>query len=448
LLKCGAIDLDLEEILSWAAAAIFRNLETMFQALPLRFRAVLFDRFFKVGTLLFVATMISHVFNFLFQVTMGRMLTPADYGTMNALLSTFLIAAILFTTIAMVVTRQASTFKAHGQLENIRSLLHWTYKGLYGVGLPAVLIFSLLSPAVKQFLHMDSTLPIILLGVVIVLSASFPVNLAFLGGLQHFGALAVASGSLGPLRYLLCVLCVLLGLGISGVFIGHILCYLGLFLISYWPIRRALAHVSASSRTSHHLFSRAYPELLANLAFALMSQFDLVLVKHLFPPETVGTYAVAAILGRAVMYLPSGLVLALFPMVAENHVLNRNLTAILRKALVYTLLLCGCGTLVYWLFPDFILRVLFDGKYLEAAPLLAYYGIVMLPLALLMITMNFHIARGHNGVWVVIALGVTLEMISILLWHENLRQILGAVFAGGIVALLLSLWPVVRKRRP
>jgi O-antigen/teichoic acid export membrane protein len=187
---------------------------------------------------------------------------------------------------------------------------------------------------------------------------------------------------------------------------------------------------------------------LANLAFALMTQFDLVLVKHLFPPETVGTYAVAAILGRAVMYLPSGLVLALFPLVAENHVLNRNLTAVLWKALVYTLLLCGCGTLVYWLFPHFVLRVLFDGKYLEAAPLLAYYGIVMLPLALLMITMNFHIARGHNGVWVVITVGVTLEMISILLWHENLRQILRAVFAGGIAALLLSLWPVVRNRRP
>ena len=430
--------------MSWAAASIIRNVETMLQAVPLRFRAILVDRFFKVGTLLFVATMISHVFNFLFQVTMGRMLSPADYGTMNALLSTFLIAAILFASISMVVTRQSSTFKAQGQLENIRSLLQRTYRRLYGVGLPALLVFSLLSPAVREFLHMDSTIPIILLGAAIVLSASFPLNLAFLGGLQNFGALAVASGSLGPLRYLLCVLCVVLGLGISGVFIGHILCYLGLFFISYWPIRRALGHVGVSPNPPHHLFLRAYPELLANLAFALMTQFDLVLVKHLFPSETVGTYAVAAILGRAVMYLPSGLVLALFPMVAENHVLKRNLTGVLWKALAYTFLLCGFGTLVYLLFPDFILRVLFDGKYLEAAPLLAYYGVVMLPLALLLITMNFHIARGHSGVWVVIALGVTLEIVSIFFWHETLRQILGAVFAGGIAALLLSLWPVVR----
>jgi hypothetical protein len=40
------------EALRWAAAGLFRNLETMFLALPPRFRAMMVDRFFKVGTLL------------------------------------------------------------------------------------------------------------------------------------------------------------------------------------------------------------------------------------------------------------------------------------------------------------------------------------------------------------------------------------------------------------
>jgi len=430
--------------LSRPATTIFRDLDTFVQAISVRLGTVGVDRFLRVGTLLFVATMFTNILNFLFQVTMGRMLIPADYGTMNALLSTFMIAAIPFTTISMVLTRQVSLFKAQGQLAGIRGLFQWTYRRLVAVGLPALVVFLLLTPVLRGFLQMKTTVPIILMGVVILLSVSFPVNLAFLGGLQHFVSMAITSGSLGPLKYSLCVLFVVLGLGINGVFLGHILCYVGLFVISYWPISRALRHVGLPEEKPRRLFSRAYPELLANLAFAFMTQFDLVLVKHLFPAEAVGTYAVAAVFGRAVMYLPGGLVLALFPMVAENHALKKNQTRMAWKALGYTLMLSGCGTFLYWRFPEAILDLLFGGKYPKAAPLLAYYGVAMLPMALLLITMNFHIARGHGRIWVVIALGAVVEVLAILLCHQNLGQILTAVFTGGSVALVASIWPLLR----
>jgi O-antigen/teichoic acid export membrane protein len=436
-----------EAFLTRGAEAILKNLGLVRQAVPLWLKPMLVDRFLRVGTLLFLATLISNFLNFLFQVTMGRMLTPADYGTMNALLSTFMIAAIPFTTVSMILTRQASFYKAQGQLAGVRGLFQWTYRRVLAVGLPALAVFLLLAPVLRGFLQMETTVPIILLGFVLFLSVSFPVNLAFLGGLQRFVSMAITSGCLGPLKYSLCVLFVVLGLGINGVFLGHILCYAGLFLISYWPISRALRHVGPLQEKPQRLFIRAYPELVANLAFAFMTQFDLVLVKHLFPAEAVGTYAVAAVFGRAVMYLPSGLVLALFPMVAENHALNKNQTNMLWKAFAYTLVLSGCGTLLYWLFPEPILKLLFNGKYLEAAPLLTYYGIAMLPMALLLIVMNFHIARGHGRIWLVIALGVFVEVLAISVWHENLQQILRAVFAGGTAALLLSLWPVVRELR-
>ncbi len=430
-----------------AAVAIFKSLETRLQASPLWLRTMLLDRFFRIGTLLFLATVISNFVNLLFQVTMGRMLIPADYGTMNALLSVFMIAAIPFNAISMVLTRQASFHRARGEFASIRRLFHWTYRRVGIVGLPTLAVFILLSPAVRQFFQIDTTTPVILLGLVIFLAISFPVNLAFLGGLQHFVAMAIASGSLGPLKYTLSVFFVVVGLGINGVFIGHIFCFLGLFLISYWPLQRALSRMTGSTEKPRRVFATAYPELLANLAFALMTQFDLVLVKHLFSSDLVGTYAVAAVFGRAVMYLPAGLILALFPMVAENYALNRDQTNILWKALAYTLVFSGCGTLLYWLFPEIVLGVLFPGKYIEATHLLALYGVAMLPMALLLITMNFHIARGHRGVWLSITVGVAVEISAMLLWHSNLTQILGALLAGGITSLVLSVWPVVREFR-
>jgi O-antigen/teichoic acid export membrane protein len=189
--------------LTRAAAAIFKNLETRLQTGPCWLRNMLLDRFFQIGTLLFLATLASNLLSFLFQVTMGRMLTPADYGTMNALLSTFMIAAIPFTTISMVLTREVSFHRAKGQLASVRRLFYWTYKRVGTVGLPALAVFLLLSPAVRQFLRIDTTTPVILLGAVIFLAVSFPVNLAFLGGLQNFVPMRVTRpAEVRPLRAL------------------------------------------------------------------------------------------------------------------------------------------------------------------------------------------------------------------------------------------------------
>jgi hypothetical protein len=43
-----------------------------------------------------------------------------------------------------------------------------------------------------------------------------------------------------------------------------------------------------------------------------------------------------------------------------------------------------------------------------------------------------------------IALGAIVEVLAILLWHQNLGQILKAVFTGGSVALVASIWPLLR----
>ncbi len=410
-------------------------------------KAILRDRFFKVGTLLFVATMVTHLFNFLFQVTMGRMLSPSDYGTLNALLSILMIAAIPFTTFMMVLARESSFLKAREDLNGIRCLFRWSYRRLYGIGVPIFLLFVLAAPLCRKLLQMDSIVPIVLMGLVILLSMSFPVNLAFLQGLQRFLPMALASGSLGPIKYFFCVLFVVLGFGVTGVFAGHILLYLALFLLSVWPIRQALRGVAGPTQVFQGLFARAGPEFSANLAFAFMTQFDLVLVKHLFSSQTAGIYAIAAVFGRAVMYLPASLVLALFPMVAERHALRQNPKPYLWKALSYTLLLSGTGTLIYWLFPHHILAILFDSKYLEAASLLGLYGIAMLPMALLLVLINFYIARGKNVVWLLCTSGAVIETLLICLRHAQLRQVLEAVFIGGVVSLLFCLYPVLRGER-
>jgi len=107
------------------------------------------------------------------------------------------------------------------------------------------------------------------------------------------------------------------------------------------------------------LLSYAIPVFLANVCFAILTQVDLILVRHYFPPTEVGIYASAAVLGRAIMYMPASLILALFPMVAEAHTRNQKSYHLLVKASAYTVVLAGSGTLLYILFPRFIMGLLF-----------------------------------------------------------------------------------------
>lgn len=408
-------------------------------------RCILRDRFFKIGTLLVVAGLITNLFNFLFQVTMGRMLDPTEYGTLNALLSLLMITIIPFSTIMMMLARQTSIYKVGQDLPSIRSLFDVSYRRLYGIGTAIFLVFLVVAPLVTSFLQLGTVTPVILLGLVSLLSMSYPINLAFLQGLQAFGFLALASGALGPLRYGFCVLLVLLGRGVDGVLFGLILCYLALFGLSIWPIYGVLRNVTVRDRIAPPSLARAFPEFMANLCFAFMTQFDLVIVKHLFKPDLTGTYAVAAVLGRAVMYLPVSLVLALFPMVTESHTLNRDPRPFLWKALSYTLLLSGTGALLCWLFPDLILGFLFGQKYLDASPLLRLYGMAMLPLALVLVLMNFVIAQGRTRIWLLLSLGAASEMGMILLLHSDLMHILVAVFVGGTFSLALCMYAAVRS---
>ena len=74
--------------------------------MALSLRSLCSDKLIKSSSLLFVAAQVSNVFNYAFQIVMGRMLTPKEYGLMNALLALF--AFTLLTQADMVLVSRFS----------------------------------------------------------------------------------------------------------------------------------------------------------------------------------------------------------------------------------------------------------------------------------------------------------------------------------------------------
>jgi O-antigen/teichoic acid export membrane protein len=187
---------------------------------------------------------------------------------------------------------------------------------------------------------------------------------------------------------------------------------------------------------------------MANIAFSAMTQLDMVLVKHLFPADQASIYYAASILGKAILYLPGGIVLALFPLVASNDAKGQASGHMLIQAAGFSGLICFLVASIYWFFGDWIILQFYGAKYEGAGDLLRLYGFAMLPMALVMVAEYFLIAKGRVlFAWLFLAIA-PLQILAIYTWHEQLWMIVAAIAAfGSVLAVMgyLFLWREFRN---
>jgi len=402
-----------------------------------RIRSFMSDRLVQASSWLFVAFMVTNVFSYGFQVAMGRLLSAKEYGFLNSLVAVFVVLSVPIATLLMVVARKAAEYAAKEDFTSIRSLFGLAHRRILSAGLLGLAAFILGAGYLRDYLHSPSITPIILLGLCAFAALAVPINTALLQGLQDYRWYGINSGLGGPLKFAFCVLLVLAGLGVNGVLLGLMLTNITLWLTTYLPMRKHLLRGQAGADSVHQLsLAHMLPVFLANLAFTVITQADMILVVRFFSAQDAGMYAAAAILGRSVMYIPGAFVQALFPMVSEHKALNLDSRHLLFKSLAATLSLSGFGAALFFLFPGWIIQVFFSARYLDAAPVLRYFGLAMLPMGLLMVIMNYAIAKGERLLSYVLIIGAALEILLIYRFHESLLQVVFIMMALGLFLVL------------
>ncbi len=401
-------------------------------------KRLLKDDFLKSSTLLFAGIMLGNVFNYLFQISMGRLLSVQTYGEMNALLSTMMILGIPFMTITNYIARNVSHYNALGHNRQVNELIIKNYRNVFVVGLIIMIIGVGLANSVREYIRITSVMPILLLFFCVFVSISIPLNTGVLQGLHRFKMLAFLAGGSGVIKCAICVVFVLAGLGLNGIMFGLILTVLCVGYISFRPIRR---HLMAGRETLKQgigdTVSLVVPIFLANLSFAIITQADMIMVKHFFASQEAGLYSSAAIIGKVVMYLPGAIVIALFPMVASNKAKNEGTLHLLLKAILITMLLSGGGAIVIYLFPDIIISAFFGERYVPATRILGFFAIAMLPGAIIMVVMNYNLAKGKKVFAYLMPVCAVLEIGGIICFHDQLMSVLKVIFYTGLLCVVM-----------
>jgi len=391
-----------------------------------------------------------NLFNYLFQMALGRSLTPADFGGFNALNSTMVIFAAPLAIVPLVMARFTARFSMHG-MGQVRSLLTKALKCSFVCAVIAYGLGCLLIPFLKSFLHIETNLPILLMFCVMALSFILPVPWGMLQGLQRFLGFGLAGASNALFRFLTVFVWVgFMGFGVNGALLCSISGSLAAIVVSLIFLKDVFPHKPEPlpGGLGKEVGTYSAGMLVSSVIVMALGNLDLILVRHYCSAEGAGLYATGAILGRIAFYLPSVLMSVLFTEAVNAKEAGESGHKSLWISMGMTALLGGGFAIVCAFFSGFVVKILFGAQYVEAGPLLAVISGAMALLSVANILFVYFQARSEFGfVWIQAA-GVGLFILLTAFHHETPMTVAWLLFFCIAFILLGTFgWFFLRERR-
>jgi O-antigen/teichoic acid export membrane protein len=364
-----------------------------------------------------------------------------EYGLFVALMALLMVFGAPTTTLMMLISRAVSTYRTRQDDGSIRHLYHLTYRFFVIPAAIFFVIYFLLVEEIQHYLWSSGSTQIVLVGMLAILIVPQAINSAFLQGLQNFKWLSISGVLVVLLKTVGAVVLVSFGYGISGALGGAILGALVIWLITYGVLYRPLSKGREIPNQARRLsFGSVLPVFIANTALVSMTQLDVPLVKYYFTTQEAGYYAAAAVLGKAVVYMTGGIVMALFPMAAEYQSKGKRDASLLLNAVGLTVLLCGMLALFYFLCGEWLIVLLYGEDYRSAGHVLTYFGFAIFPMTLVMVGTYYLIAKKRRLFAYLVAIIALLQVTAIHFFHDSLLMILSVIgISGSFLLLIISI---------
>jgi O-antigen/teichoic acid export membrane protein len=447
------------------------------------------------GLVLFVCLNIANVSNYLYQVVMGRALGVGSYGLLGSvvqLVNVITISSLALQTASAKAIASAGDRRvplAHAWEDPLtRAAVRW------GVGV--TIVFVVAAPLIALFLHSGVGPPLVLAAVVIP-AALLGIAQGRLQGLNALHAFAVLALVIAFLRLILGPVAVAvihafsvgtaqmpgsghplgrcppipaqlaaaqIHAGIGGYGLGRCGAATAMDLgrLATWALAAAAGDDVAVTGAGMALViaggvgavwalritRRAGPVdvtmarrdlgrgAVAFVMFWLMASADIVVARHFLSAHAAGQYAAASVLGKAVIWLPSAIAIAIFPRVAKHRAEEgtgeSSTRRILLQGLVLTSILAVVAVGGLLLLGPTVIPVFFGPSYHSAATFAWKIGVACIPFALANLLIYYHLAVGEARLLTAIVVGVVAETVAIVFLHNNTSEIAAALGIGGL----------------
>ncbi len=389
---------------------------------------------FRDGLTMIAATFIAGTLDYLFNIVSGRMLRPAEFGVLIAVIALLQIAVHLTNVIRNVtahytaeVSASANITGAVGQL--FKRIWSWAWRW----GLVAMVVMALASPLLARLLQLDSILPVLAAGFSLLLLFLRPVTDGTLQGLQRFGGLGSVQVLQALLRLLIAASLILLGLQAFGALLALPLASSVALILALLLLRPSLRNAGKGEKAQQLSLAYSVQTLAGLLAFALLVNMDAILVKAAFDPQTAGNYAPIVTLGKINAFISFAIALVLFPKATQRQMAGRDTKPILSIALLAVIIPGFILTGIYFMIPGDLIDFLFGQAYQDPGLILGLVGLATTFYGALYIWLSYGLSLERSAiVYVMVAIAI-FQAVGFLFFHATLLSIATVMLVTSII---------------
>ncbi|MFX1285678.1 MAG: oligosaccharide flippase family protein [Promethearchaeota archaeon] len=379
---------------------------------------------------------------FLYQIVMGRLLSPSEFGLLSALLSILAILTIPYKSITIVAAKKSSLIALNKTLGAIKSLfiniLRFIFPFFIGIGL-LLLIFS---PFIATTLKFETEILIFITVSYVFSTVINPVIEGIFQGMENTNRLGFSLLLFPGIRLVIGLLLVLYGFGVVGAIWGIIIAgfctpiLLLVFVSPYFYTNREDFPVNID-------FQVIFPVLITDIGFILFFNLDILLIRIFFSTTESGYYAILSTIGRIVLYSATAFIIVMIPKAVKAHESRQDVLKVLKTSLLISLCLSMVVYLSIFFMGEFFVLTIFGELYRPAIAYLPFFTLVFLLYGVVAILINYNVALNNYSYNIPLFLGIIFEVIGIILFHDSLSTIFLIMFFSvcfmifGIISMIL-----------
>lgn len=385
------------------------------------------------------------VLTMIYLILVGRALGPADYADFAAALSVMYFCGVALTPVTPTIARVVASLSVRGEHDSIAVLRRGALRvTAIATGIAAIVAIAV-SPLIARWLHLRSTVTIVLAIVAAVLFALLSVDRGVLHGAMRFRTYNVSVVAEAAVRCLGAVILLwLAGASAPVALISYVVSHAVGELVILPRLPRGAPRDAEPDWTP--IATLAKPMFALMIAVALTQNADMLAVKHWFAAHDSGLYGAASALARSfgVVFVP--LYVMAGPLLTARHEAQQPVVALAVRFTLTFLALAAIPLVVLIVAPEPVMRILYGDAFTGAAPLVApLAGVIVLMYCALMLVQAL-ITRGDFRFLRIYAAGAIVLVGGLAFFHANFRDIVAVLYASQVVVLAGVAFLITRSR--
>lgn len=394
-------------------------------------------------------TMLANFFNYFFQIIMGNMMSVADYGVLNALLSFSVILSMIINLFQTFTARSLAMYHARGEMGKAKAYFFNMLK-IGGVAAICVLVAGkIASPAIADILKIENYRYVGYTFFNASISIFALICWGALQGFEKFINYSLSNNCASAVKLILAVFFLYAGFGLTGVWAAMIFSTASIVLwgcISLGKIFRVtLEPVKMKSINAGKGF--VLETITIQILIAFLTNCDVLFIKaFISDAEVAGVYSAAITLGKIPLFIATTVAAVLLPTVVNAYIKRENTKIYLGKAIAYSAVITILYTVILHVFATPIITLLYGERYLGAVEFLLPVGMFIFVISMLTIMMNYYIACAQTrGFSVTVLAGAFFSFIGVYIRHDNVSDILYRISIVMLAVVLINLLGICKK---